>query len=433
VYYGWIVLAAGALGMMFSIPGQTVGVSVFTDHLIAALGLTRIQLSSAYMAGTLASALLMTRAGRIFDRLGARCTAAGAVVFLALLLILLTRIDRWTAAAASVLGSGAAVAAGAAFAAAALGFLGIRFFGQGVLTLVSRTMVMRWFEERRGRVAAWFGVSISAGFSYAPRLLQLLIDKHGWRGAWIVLAGSLILVALPLVLVLFRDSPERCGIPMEDGLRHLKIHKDRLDHQGPDATLAEARRDPRYWAYNLMMGWWSMYTTAFTFHVVDLFASRGLGAADAVAIFLPITVVSVAFNFLGSWASDAVDLPPLYFIALAGFAAAGAAIVAAGAAWSRVLLIAGYGVGAGFWSVLTNVTWPRLYGREHLGEISGSAMTFLVAGSALGPWVFSLLRSDAGGYVGAGIFGVAGPALLAVFGVAAFVGRRLRAASPARP
>jgi OFA family oxalate/formate antiporter-like MFS transporter len=75
-------------------------------------------------------------------------------------------------------------------------------------------MVMKWFEERRGRVAALLGVSISAGFSYAPRVLQNLIDDRGWRGAWLWLAGLLAAVAFPMVILLFRDTPERCGLEM---------------------------------------------------------------------------------------------------------------------------------------------------------------------------------------------------------------------------
>ncbi len=405
---------------MFSMPGQTMGVSVFTDHLIAVLGLSRTRISMAYMAGTLLSAMLMTRAGRLYDRLGARTTAAGAVVFLAVCLLLFTQIDKAASFFADLVGGGAAAGAAAGFSLTALGFLGIRFFGQGVLTLVSRTMVMRWFEERRGRVAAYMGIASSAGFSYAPRIFQAIIDGRGWRGAWAFMASILIAIALPMVLLFFRDTPERCGMKMEHGLRPLKIHKNRHNRLGDDATLKEARQDIRYWAYLLLLAWWSMYNTAFTFHVVDIFATRGIAAAQAVSIFLPITVISVAFNFLGSWASDAMDLPPLYFITVLGLAAGGVAIMNPDAEWSRLVLIAGFGVGNGLWSVLINVTWPRLYGREHLGEIGGSVMAFLVAGSAIGPWFFSVLRSSESGYVRAGFLGILGPAVLAIIGFIAF-------------
>ena len=47
-FYGWLIVAAGTLAVVFSIPGQTMGFSVFTDVLIKELGLTRVQLSTAY-------------------------------------------------------------------------------------------------------------------------------------------------------------------------------------------------------------------------------------------------------------------------------------------------------------------------------------------------------------------------------------------------
>ncbi len=428
-YYGWIIVAAGTLGLIFSIPGQTMGVSVFTDHLIKALGFTRLRISTAYMAGTLISALLMTRAGRLYDRLGARTTASGAVVFLAVFLLFFTRIDRAASLLSSLAGGSTASAGIAGFAVTVMGFFGIRFFGQGVLTLVSRTMVMRWFEQRRGRVGAYMGVATAAGFSYAPRVLQALIDGRSWRGAMGFLAFLLLALALPMILFFYRDTPERCGLEVEQGLRPLKIHKERHNRNRPDATLKEARRDLRYWAYAFMLSWWSLYNTAFTFHIVDIFATRGFDAAQAVSIFLPITIISVTFNFIGSWASDAMDLPPLYFLALLGMAAGGAAILYPDAGWSRMVLIAGFGITNGMWSVLNNVSWPRLFGREHLGEISGSVMSFLVAGSAIGPWLFSSLLNADSGYIRAGLLGVLGPSALIIFGIFAFYRRKLISAA----
>ena len=410
--------------MLFSIPGQTMGVSVFTDHLIAALGLSRVRLSTAYMAGTLGSALLMTKAGRLTDRFGVRAVSIAAAAGLALVLSGLSQVDSAARGLSALLGKGSGMHPAAAFAAVTLGFLGIRFFGQGVLTLASRTMVMRWFDARRGRVAAWFGVAVSAGFSYAPRLLQFLINGYGWRGSWLIIAFAILLAALPTALLFFRDSPERCGLLMEGGLRPPKMRRKRIEHHGREANLAAARRDPRYWVYAVFLAWWAMIGTAFTFHVVDIFAARGVGAGAAVAIFLPITFVSVLTNFLGGWAADAVDLPPLYFIGVMGMAVVGGAMLFPMFAWSRIVLIGGYGLAGGLWSVLNTLAWPRLFGREHLGEISGSTMSFMVAGSAVGPWVFSILRSGDGGYFAAGLLTIIGSAALILFGAAAFRAHR---------
>ena len=46
-FYGWVIWFVSTLGFLFSIPGQTMGMAVFTDELIDALDLSRTQLSMA--------------------------------------------------------------------------------------------------------------------------------------------------------------------------------------------------------------------------------------------------------------------------------------------------------------------------------------------------------------------------------------------------
>ena len=65
------------------------GMAVFTDPLIEALGLSRTQLSLAYLLGTVGSSLMLTRAGRWYDRLGGRVMTALASVILAMMLMFL--------------------------------------------------------------------------------------------------------------------------------------------------------------------------------------------------------------------------------------------------------------------------------------------------------------------------------------------------------
>jgi len=59
IYYGWVVLAAGTLGMLMTTPDQTVGVSVFLAPIIADLGLPRSLVSLLYRVGTLTGSLAL--------------------------------------------------------------------------------------------------------------------------------------------------------------------------------------------------------------------------------------------------------------------------------------------------------------------------------------------------------------------------------------
>ena len=67
IYYGWIVLLAGTLGTIMTTPGQTVGVSVFVDRIVADLGLPRSQVSLAYALGTLGGSLALPFVGRFLS------------------------------------------------------------------------------------------------------------------------------------------------------------------------------------------------------------------------------------------------------------------------------------------------------------------------------------------------------------------------------
>jgi MFS family permease len=74
IFYGWIVLAAGTFGIMATLPGQTVGVSVFLDEIIRDLGLSRSLVSTLYLVGTLAGSFVLPFVGRFIDRRGPRLT-----------------------------------------------------------------------------------------------------------------------------------------------------------------------------------------------------------------------------------------------------------------------------------------------------------------------------------------------------------------------
>ena len=94
LFYGWVILFASVVGVLASAPGQTMGVSTFTDYLIENIKISRNQISTAYMIGTICSSLLLTWAGRQYDRFGARWTAIGASLLLAAVLLLLSQSDR---------------------------------------------------------------------------------------------------------------------------------------------------------------------------------------------------------------------------------------------------------------------------------------------------------------------------------------------------
>jgi len=388
-FYGWIVLGAGTLGILASSPGQTAGVSAFTDPLISALGVTRNQISLAYMIGTLTSAALLSKAGRAYDRFGARRVGSMAAVGLSLTLLLVSFSAQVSTAIAGLLGVSAPLVG---LVVIAIGFFLLRFTGQGVLTLSSRNMVMEWFEARRGFANAIMGVSISFGFSAAPRFFNDLVVYSGWDGAWRLLAVMIAAVAVVLV-IFFRDTPEAHGLEPDGGAVAIRRTPHPESVGAADFTLSQARRTYAFWVFALCLFLGALFLTAYTFHVVSIFRESGYSAARAVSIFLPASFVAVFVQFLGSWLSDRIKLKYLAVVQSAGMVVLAVGLYALRLGGPLLLVIVGHGLMQGMFGITSNITWPRFFGRKHLGAISGFASALTVAGSAIGPLMFSSLNS----------------------------------------
>ncbi|NKB37912.1 MAG: MFS transporter [Gammaproteobacteria bacterium] len=383
-FYGWVICFVSTLGIIMSIPGQTVGMAVFTDHFIEVFGLTRTQLSTAYLFGTLASSVFLTKAGRFYDRSGARITVVGASLVLGICLSFIASIDYLISFLTNIL---PVPHFWISFTLILIGYFGVRFSGQGVLTSASRNVLLVWFERRRGLVSGTRSVFVTLGFSLTPPFLAFLISVFGWRMALLVLAFIVAVVFSLLALIFLRNSPESCGLQADGGLAEESRAKT---SSIPDVTPHDAKRHPVFWIYAAALGLYSLFGTALVFHIVSIFNEAGRSAEEAFTYFFPAAIVSVSTNLLASWLSDHWPLKRLLLIMLSGFLAGGWGILHLQTEWGYWLLVAGFGTTSGLWGCLSNLAFIRFFGRLYLGEISGLNMTLTVIGSAIGPVMFSL-------------------------------------------
>ncbi|MDO6517655.1 MFS transporter [Zobellia uliginosa] len=414
IFYGYVILVIGTIGIYFSIPGQTIGVSVFTDPVKDALGLSRNQFSNAYMIGTICSSLVIGRAGVWFDRYGARYVAFFAALTLSGALMLcswsvqmsefmkhLLKLDTWLVP----------------FVLMALLFFVLRFSGQGVLTMASRNLIMIWFDKNRGKVNAISSVAISFGFSSSPLWVNALIEGYSWQITWQILAAALLIFGI-LILIFYKNRPEEHGLlpdgepkKTESDPGHVPLAKQ--------YTAKEAQRTRAFWMYALILAFNSFFITGLTFHVVSVFASEGFPKDDAISIFLPASVVAVTVSLIFNFLSDYLHLKLYLYLMILGGIMASVGFLFLSSAVGIPLLIGGFGILGGFFAVLNAIVWPRFYGRTHLGAITGKVMSFLILASALAPSIFSLCFSTFDTYRPLGYLGLAFLLFLALASVKA--------------
>lgn len=408
IFYGYVVLLIGSIGVFCSIPGQTIGVSVFTDPVKDALGLSRNQFSNAYLIGTIASALIIGKAGVWFDKYGARMVTFFAALTLAFGLFLSSLSLQMSTFVKSILGSESWIIP---FVIMTCLFFLLRFAGQGVLTMASRNMIMLWFDKNRGKVNAFSSIAISFGFSASPLWVDALIEGYGWQGAWKWLGVGLLVFSF-LVYLFYKNKPEEYGLIPDGKIVIQKKRKFNFDNR--QFTLKEARKKRAFWMYALMLAFNSFFVTGLTFHIVSIFESQGFPKSDAISIFLPASVVAVTVSVIFNYLSDYLPLKLFLYLMIFGGIVASIGFLTLPTVYGIPLLIAGFGIMSGFFGVLNAIAWPRFFGRTHLGAISGRVMSFLILASALAPSIFSICYTSLGSYEMLGYLGLSFLLFLAI-------------------
>ena len=398
-FYGWVVVFVSTLGLIASIPGQTIGFSVFADVLIVELGLSRVRLSAAYFLGTALSGFLLPLGGRLLDRWGIRKTMVLSSLAMGLVVVYLSLADRIANVFSALIGKPSHWLI--SFMVIGIGFFMARFFGQGMLSMTSWAMTGKWFDKRRGRVLATSGIVVSLSFSVAPSVFDRLIQMFGWRGAWWLMAALLIFGMSAIAWIFFRDNPEECGLRM-DGVSINPAHSKTKKESGPptikEFTLAEAKRSPSFWIVVLIGSYFSMFITGYTFHVVSVGEELGLDRNAILGLFPRMALISILGTLLTGWVCDHAKIKYVLIAVTIALGVCMGGILIMPSSLGIALLVIGLGLCLGSLPTLNGVVWPRFFGRQHLGAISGYALSKIVIGSAFGPLVFSLCKDHFGAY-----------------------------------
>jgi MFS family permease len=366
-------------------PGQTIGVSVFVDPMIDDLGLTRSELSTAYLIGTLLGALTLPTIGHWIDRVGARRA--------------MTLIG---------LGFGTALVAMSGvqgFVTLAAGFTLIRLLGQGSLSLVSAVSIMHWFRRRRGLVFGVVMTLMNALMSLTPIGLNLAIEAYSWRTAWLLSGITVLLVVVPMAYFGIVNRPEDVG-------QHVDGEEAPPDGSTTESvpeshSRREALGQVRFWLLSMTVATTSLLITALIFHQISILGEVGLSATQAAAMFLPHVAGAI---LTGLVAGALLDRLPTRFVLTFSMVLTASALLMVGAieqGWRVVAYAVVLGAAAGVQRPLAATVLPRWFGPANIGAIQGVASFVAVSASAVGPIALSLARTWTGGYSSAAlVFGV---------------------------
>jgi MFS family permease len=315
--------------------------------------------------------------GRLVDRYGTRRIIVSSLLSLAAILVSLSYVQPplWHLYALYILA----------------GSLGV-----ATSPVTYSRVIANWFDRKRGLALGLASIGPGLGAFIGPSLTQFLIDIRGWRQAYLGLAGFLLLIALPVVAIFLRASPEEVGL-LPHGAAAPIIAEPR-NIPVPGMTLSEAIRTRTFWLLCSIFFVIAGCGTGALAHLAPLLTDHGISgraAAFAVSIF---GFASILGRVGSGYLVDRFFAPRVAAIMFAG-AAIGIAMLSSGVTGSAAYLasfLIGLAIGA------ENDVMPflisRYFGMRSMAELYGCAFAFYTLGNATGRYLIATGFDHTGSY-----------------------------------
>ena len=384
VHYGWVILICVCLACISRAGPAVATLSMFVTPMTSEFGWSRTALSGAVSLGGVLAALSSPMLGSYLDRRGPRVVLGMAVLATGITLMLLSSIE-------SIVGF-------------YLYYCVARMSWAGPYDLGIHGAVSNWFVAKRAWAASLAQLAQTTGLIVMPFVGFTLIERHGWRTAWLVIGMAVLAIGfLPVWLLMIR-RPEDIGllpdgaVPSPPAVTGENTAASPSDGLEPSYTRAEAMRTRAFWTLALFTVLIFPVQAGMSLHQAAHLIERGLtpaSAATAVSLFtLTSAVTGFSYGLLHRWISVKVAM------ALAGIILAASALVMSTAATLPVALLAGalFGLGMGGIHVILPVAWADYFGRQSFGAIRGIALSFQVVAQAAGPLLSGILRDATGTY-----------------------------------
>ena len=379
IFYGWWIVVASVVGLFLSLaPLVTFTLGVFLKPLNQEFHWNRAEISFAYTLCTLSGSAALPLIGRIVDRYGVR-----VVVIPSLLLFGTCLMSTY-------------------FLSAHLWhlyvlYLAIGLVSSGTTPLPYARVISHWFDKKRGLALGLAMAGVGLGSLVMPSLTHTLVTAGGWRTAYVCLGLLVIVIAVPTVGLLLRDTPESLGL-RPDGEAPLPIETTEPRHQLVGLRCSEAWRTSTFWLMTVAFFLVSMATSGAIVHLIPLLTDRGVSAQSA-AFAASLSGGTVLVGRV--WAGHLLDRFFAPYVTMSFFLALMLGLLLL---WSGVsgplAFVAAMLVGLGLGAEVDIIGYlvGRYFGLRAFGEIYGYVFAIFYLGGGVGPFLMGKGFDATGSY-----------------------------------
>jgi MFS family permease len=382
LFYGWWIVAGSFLMMLVTVGVGIYAPPVFLVPLQEQFGWSRAAIAAGSSLASLVSGVLSPLVGSWVDRYGPRKLIVIGATLMGLTFALFGLMQSlWHLYAISLV-----VPIGVSCAA----------------WIPNQTLISSWFNRKSGLA---MGIALAGigfgGLAMAP-LGALLIERLGWRLAYVGLSSLVLLLVLPTALAVVRNRPADLGmLPDGDAVdprgAGAKTSDEAAEGRRTGLELSEALRSRAFWVLSLFNFLRVFGVTAVIGHLAAFLSDSGFErqtAAGALGLLVGVSVFGrLGFGFLA-------DRFPRKWIACLGVTVQGSvsllllSVTSFGALPAFLIL---FGLAQGGGAVLLPLLVGHSFGLRAFGKILGVIMIATTLGGAVGPvltgWIFDTTGS----------------------------------------
>ena len=379
IFYGWVIVVAGFIICLVAY-GSMYSYGVFFGSLCEEFYWTRTAVSGAWSLFMAVHCGMSFVAGMVNDKYGPRRTMLLLAIFLGVGFALMSRINAlWQL----YIVYGVIIGIGMSF---------------GQVPILST--VTRWFVERRGMAVGIASAGIGAGTIIMAPVAQFLILRFDWRTAFLIIAGIVVIVVVPISQLLLKSEPSEKGLlPYGYGKQtENKNFRNPFPPEKGDYTLKEALKKKEYWMIAVM---WLFVAIAIqmVFNHIKIYATDvGIAPMTAAVSLGLVGAISIAGRITIGSVSDKIGMRRCYLIANFLMAAMMFCLLTARQPWQFYLFPALFGFGYGGGNALYPTITARYFGTKHHGAIYGMTVAICAVGTVIGPLVGGYIHDLTGSY-----------------------------------
>lgn len=368
-YTGWRVLAGSFVCAALAIGFVTYTFGMFVVPVTEEFGISRASFNNGVIAFMLGMGIMSPFVGRLLDRFSARkVMVAGAVSFGVAMMLASRSSSLWQMLLL--------IFVLVSFGSTACGILG------------ANTVVVRWFERRRGRALGILALCTSVGGFVAQPLAALLIESFGWRDALFLLGLIGMTLMLTMIALAVRNAPTEHEAGWREEFSAAAGSDEVSGHAEPETDRTWGGRqllgNRDFWFLALAIGLLFGADQAVLVSQVAYFQGIGYDLQTTAMLVSIKTISAVGGKLVVGWLADKVDLRLLFTVVASCNVLLMTVYILQPSFWIVVAAVSLLGVAIGGVFPVWTTMMARIFGPRSYGTVMGMMIIIMQPFAVLG-------------------------------------------------